>query len=193
MFCDGVPLNDHECLWYSCWASEEVSSTPSLLLGGVFSALLVRSRVLTVLQQNMTIVHRASCFRWETDSFLWLWMARGREPWWSFLLSHVNSWGRRAEARPPSPWRVRHWVTEQRAHQTPHDRRGIQGQWPVVLAASVSPTSVRRWLDGWICDTKSDDRVRGGACQIPGDAWYEGMQSIWCDVSLSRRWITNSC
>lgn len=42
------------------------------------------------------------------------------------------------------------------------DGEGIQGQWPVELAASVSPASVREWLDGWTCDTKSDDRGGGG-------------------------------
>lgn len=41
------------------------------------------------------------------------------------------------------------------------DRQGIRGQWPVALTASESPASLRGWLDGWICDIKSDDTVSG--------------------------------
>lgn len=47
-------------------------------LAGCSMSLLVRSCVPTVLQQNMTIVQRDSCFRWETHSFLCVWMAPGQ-------------------------------------------------------------------------------------------------------------------
>lgn len=41
------------------------------------ASLLVRPCVRAVLQQNITIVQRASDFRWKTDSFLCVWKARG--------------------------------------------------------------------------------------------------------------------
>lgn len=120
-------------------------------------SLLVRSCVPTVLQQNMTIVQRASCFRWETHSFLCVWMApRQRDdpsspPMWTAGGGELRRGGLHGKG----------FVIDS---QSP-DGEGIQGQWPVALAASVSPASVREWLDGWTCDTKSDDRVReGGVC-----------------------------
>lgn len=38
-------------------------------------------------------------------------------------------------------------------------QRAPTGQWPMALTAGVSPARVRQWLDGWIWDTKSEDKV----------------------------------
>lgn len=105
----------------------------------------------------MTIVQQDSCFCWETDSFLCVKMAQGKESRWSFFPSHVNSWGRRAETRLLSWWGA---CFESQQSREPRQAGNPR---PVTCGAPCFWVSSRLWENEWTdeCVTQSDDGIRG--------------------------------
>lgn len=98
---------------------------PFLSFGGILS-ILIRCRVLTSLQQNVTIVQRASYFRCESGSFFSFFSVsewpKAESPNEPSSLSYVNSWGRRAEAGPRC--HCNGLVIDSQSEGERHDRRG---------------------------------------------------------------------
>lgn len=129
-------------------------------------AILIRSRVLMSLQQNVTIVQRASCFRCESGPFF-------------FLLNGPRQ--RASMILPPHPM----WTAgsrELRRGRLHSDGFVTNSQSEASdLWHSVPSGLVREWLDLW-----HKLRWGRGAWQIPEDFWYEGMLSILCNVPPCR-------
>lgn len=160
--------------------SSELNSklTSDQLIGGDSFCPCCRIRVLS------RELQRAPHFRWDTHSFQCVWMARGGRAAMIFL---PFSWAAGGGKLRRGGLRAAGFVIDS---QRP-DGRGISGRCPAAFAACASAANVREWLDQWVCDTQSDDRVCAClcVCQFLKDACYGEMLSLSCFVRVT----LNSC